>query len=361
MCILRDRGFAVLALVVAAGGVCCPAAGDVFDGVVDQAGSSALLLGDASIHNTGILIGDFDAKTIPDGTRTIPGLFGGSGNNPIGVDLTGVVGVDLDTSPSGSVSMDVDFDALTIDLAGLSVDLLGGQSGGAQPSVSMLYSTFHTVNPSFIYPGGVPIDVPVGEGSSIDEALILQTGDGLGVLTPTADPDIFDFTMAVPAELSMVFTLGFDGVDPSAGDVAPTPVVLPLVGTVERLVGGGVVLTVDIETQVIDEDTPITGVTTPEIPFELPTFGAETAGVLFTLTPDLLSVGASYSWSLVIDGAAAGCVGDFNGDGELDFLDISIFLDAFTGGDLLADMNGDGELDFLDISAFLDSFTGGCP
>ena len=31
----------------------------------------------------GTLIGDYDAVSNPEGTRTVPGLFGGSGNNPI--------------------------------------------------------------------------------------------------------------------------------------------------------------------------------------------------------------------------------------------------------------------------------------
>lgn len=55
------------------------------------------------------------------------------------------------------------------------------------------------------------------------------------------------------------------------------------------------------------------------------------------------------------------CPGDLNHDGELDFLDISAFLTAFTNGDPLADLNGDGETDFLDISAFLTAFAAGCP
>lgn len=55
------------------------------------------------------------------------------------------------------------------------------------------------------------------------------------------------------------------------------------------------------------------------------------------------------------------CPADFNDDGQTDFLDISIFLDAFTASDPQADLNNDGQTDFLDISAFLDSFTNGCP
>lgn len=56
------------------------------------------------------------------------------------------------------------------------------------------------------------------------------------------------------------------------------------------------------------------------------------------------------------------CPGDFAEPfGELDFLDISIFVNAFTTNDPLADLNDDGEVDFLDISEFTSSFVNGCP
>jgi len=49
------------------------------------------------------------------------------------------------------------------------------------------------------------------------------------------------------------------------------------------------------------------------------------------------------------------CPADLNGDGELDFLDISQFLNE------LPDLTGDTAFDFLDISEFLKVYTGGCP
>lgn len=55
------------------------------------------------------------------------------------------------------------------------------------------------------------------------------------------------------------------------------------------------------------------------------------------------------------------CDPDINGDGSLDFFDISAFLGAFGSGDPIADYNGDGSLDFFDISAFLSAFSAGCP
>lgn len=59
---------------------------------------------------------------------------------------------------------------------------------------------------------------------------------------------------------------------------------------------------------------------------------------------------------------AVGCTvnpADLNGDGELNFFDVSLFLNAFNSGDLLADFNGDGILSFFDVSTFLGFFNQG--
>lgn len=64
--------------------------------------------------------------------------------------------------------------------------------------------------------------------------------------------------------------------------------------------------------------------------------------------------------TFLIDGVSS-CLADLNGDGELDFFDVSAFLSLFGDGDLAADFNGDGELDFFDVSAFLAAFDAGCP
>ena len=54
------------------------------------------------------------------------------------------------------------------------------------------------------------------------------------------------------------------------------------------------------------------------------------------------------------------CPADINGDGVLDFFDISAFLAAFASQDPIADMNGDGVIDFFDVSTFLGAFAAGC-
>lgn len=55
------------------------------------------------------------------------------------------------------------------------------------------------------------------------------------------------------------------------------------------------------------------------------------------------------------------CAADCNGDGELNFFDISIFLTEYNDQDLRADINGDGSWDFFDVSGFLSMFAEGCP
>ena len=55
------------------------------------------------------------------------------------------------------------------------------------------------------------------------------------------------------------------------------------------------------------------------------------------------------------------CPADLNGDGELDFFDVSDFINAFNAGEPTGDFNGDGDLDFFDISDFINAFNAGCP
>jgi reprolysin-like metallo-peptidase family M12B len=55
------------------------------------------------------------------------------------------------------------------------------------------------------------------------------------------------------------------------------------------------------------------------------------------------------------------CAADFNGDGLLDFFDVSSFLGAFSAQDASADLNSDGLFDFFDVSMYLNLFSAGCP
>ena len=96
----------------------------------------------------------------------------------------------------------------------------------------------------------------------------------------------------------------------------------------------------------------------------------EISSHLYTINPanaaatDLGVVQADGTWdavTLIIDDGAEICVADLNGDGELNFFDVSTFLNAFTAQDPIADLTGDGAFNFFDVSAFLNAFGAGCP
>jgi len=55
------------------------------------------------------------------------------------------------------------------------------------------------------------------------------------------------------------------------------------------------------------------------------------------------------------------CLADLNGDGTLNFFDVSAFLNAYNAQDPIADFDGNGTWNFFDVSAFLNAYNAGCP
>lgn len=54
------------------------------------------------------------------------------------------------------------------------------------------------------------------------------------------------------------------------------------------------------------------------------------------------------------------CPADYDANGQLNFLDVSRFIDLFTNQQIPGDTNGDGMFDFFDISEFIRIYSGGC-
>ncbi|MFG0259024.1 MAG: GC-type dockerin domain-anchored protein [Phycisphaerales bacterium JB041] len=54
------------------------------------------------------------------------------------------------------------------------------------------------------------------------------------------------------------------------------------------------------------------------------------------------------------------CPADFNGDGDVNTLDVLTFLNAWNAGEDPADFNDDGTVDTLDVLAFLNAWNAGC-
>ncbi len=55
------------------------------------------------------------------------------------------------------------------------------------------------------------------------------------------------------------------------------------------------------------------------------------------------------------------CLADLNCSNDLNFFDVSIFLEQYLLNNSIADLNKDGEFNFFDVSAFLIAFAEGCP
>jgi subtilisin-like proprotein convertase family protein len=95
----------------------------------------------------------------------------------------------------------------------------------------------------------------------------------------------------------------------------------------------------------------------------LANFAGEAAGGVWTLRVSDLS---AFDTGVVLESClnittSIVCTPDLNGDGVLDFFDVSAFLSAFTSQDPIADFTGDGQFNFFDVSAFLNAFSAGCP
>ncbi len=65
--------------------------------------------------------------------------------------------------------------------------------------------------------------------------------------------------------------------------------------------------------------------------------------------------------TIVATGNAPSCPADLNGDGVLNFFDVSTFLNAYNAMDPIADFDNNGVFNFFDVSGFLNAFNAGCP
>ena len=98
--------------------------------------------------------------------------------------------------------------------------------------------------------------------------------------------------------------------------------------------------------------------------FEYPSaIAAGASGHLYVVgvyQPSILNRNDVLLYDLVSDTGAV-CLPDLNDDGNLDFFDVSTFINAYGSGDPAADLDDNGELNFFDVSAFLNAFSTGCP
>jgi len=297
----------------------------------------------------GTFIGDYDATTNATGTRTLPGIFGGSGNNPITYSASFALAGDIVSHPIGAFSAAVDLDLLQIRISDLDLDMLGGVPGVLAATLNINYQTFHTVQPTAIYPGGVTIPVPLGNGS-VTTLRASQSGAAApGILVPQKNGS-FNFTTVVPVDFITVATV----LGQPAADGTPVPGVLPLTGNLSVAADGSIALSASISNSTTTTQPITTGGTFTDLPLAIPTVipTGSTANVLMSGAVTSVTIASSLSASLVVSGVRAPIPGDVNGDFRVNSQDITVVLSNWNGTGP-GDCTGDNYVDSRDITVIL--------
>ena len=296
----------------------------------------------------GSWIGNYVAVTNETGTRTIPGLFGGSGNTAIPFSSTVKPKVSItNTRPTGTFQFGFNAATGAVDVSNLLVDTLAGQTGTISTSMLLTYSTFRTVQPSSTFIGLTNVDVPVDSGS-LTTATAAQSGAAIGVATPNTD-GTFAFAVTVPVTISVAGTaLGqpFTSTSPAA---------MALTGTFS-IVGNAISLT---SQGAINETVPVPA--PPPLvsaPFDLPTIipAGQVAHLLISGTfanGSSTTVGSS---SLVMNGVPVPIIGDINGDGVVNGFDLGLLLSGW-GQPGPTDLNNDGITNGFDLGVLLTNWS----
>ncbi len=319
----------------------------IFNCAIVSATSTATQTTDMSAPFVGALIGNYDATTMPTGTRTIPGYFGGSGNNAIPYTASFVVAGDIVSHPVGTLTLGVDSAGLQVRVSNLDFDFLGAVPGVLAATVNINYQSFHTVAPTSIYPGGVTIPVPVGD-AVVSQFDAVQTGKGIvGVLLPQKN-GTKQFTIAVPVNYIIVAT----AIDQPVSDGTPVPGILTLIGVLVESTGT-VALAIDISNSE-NATQPVKADPFLAIPLALPTVlpSGGIANILLSGDVTSLTVAQSLVASIDIAGVRQPMPADLNGDWVVNAMDLSLLL-ANWGGSGVGDITGDGVVSAADLSLLL--------
>ena len=279
------------------------------------AGSEADLVSGFAVDLPGSLIGDHDPDTNPDGTRTLPGLFGGSGNQPVDASFGLSGGTTLVGGPTGGFVLGLDLDGGAVEVEGLDVDLLGGAAGSTDLFLHLEFGTFRTFDPDSVYFGDFPIDLPLGS-QEVRDVRLTQVGPSLAG-TVAGDAGSYTFGALVPATLSFVVVVG-----ETETPVGPLPLLLPLAGGL-TLAGDAASATFGFElseAQVIED--PLPGFELTDVPFDLPTIlpPGDVAHLLLNAVVEALTLEVDLGLEVVAEGQAACgfesyCVGNVNSTG----------------------------------------------
>ena len=304
-----------------------------------------------SVPFDGVLIGDYDAKTNPEGTQTRPGLFGGSGNLP--VDYSAVFGIgspSQQSQPSGNIVVDpVDLADGILGIDAFEIDVLSGGTASVGVDLAIILQTFRTYAPFSIYPGGFEIPIPLQSGTI--SGFVIRSESPATVIVSSAG-DGYEFEAALPAVISLEIDFG-------AGVQAfDLPFAFPFAGGLE-LASTETVLTLWSAVSAAGEQ-PVEFPPFEQIPLELPTFppGDETAGVLLGGTITSVISELDLSIEIVASAPVPKNPADFNGDGLVNGADLGFLISAW--GVCIGcpeDLNFDGIVNGSDLGLFIAAWT----
>jgi hypothetical protein len=280
---------------VVASGFAAAAAAQSYQFTLDPNVSTTSIASNVLQELPGTAIGNYDPISNPTGTQTRPGVIGGSGNMPVRMDIAVDGDVALAGAPGGGFVASVDAAAGVILVSGLDVAAIGKDTGTIDVTLVLDFDTFRTFSPNSLYIGGIPLPIPLQQGT-VTNARVTQVGPAVpGTLTPTATPDVYDVAVLVPAALT--FDIDLFGNQMTVG---PAPIALPLAGSLD--LGGGkalISLSVDETTsqQIPAPDPPLT---IEDIPLDVPTVlppGSTAHLVLDLAVGDLaFDVASSLEW-----------------------------------------------------------------
>lgn len=322
---------------------------------VDTPLSEVRLSLETSTTLEGTFIGDYDPMTNPTGTQTRPGLFGGSGNQPIPMSAILAATGDPTSRPAGGLELDVDLGEGTMVVRHLTLDMLAGGPLAVDFVVTLAFSTFRTFNPNSLFigvPGGIPLPIGGAETTALTGE---QTTAGAGVLKATG-PGEYDFTALAPlvvagevTALGQVFAL------------PPTLLPVPLAGTLS-IPGGGqpARMTLSFDTGTA-QTLPAPPFALENVPFDLPTIlppGA-TAHLLINGEFGEVEIETALALLLIADGEPY-CRPDFDDDGTLSIFDYLEFQNAWALMEPRGDYENDGVFDIFDFLAYQNDYARGC-
>lgn len=309
--------------------------------------SSVSNVGELNVPLAGTFIGNYDAATNPTGTQTRPGLFGGSGNNPINYSSTIVSDAGFSASPAGGFTIQLSPMGGTI--TGLEMDLTGGVAQELAITLNINYQTFRTFSPNSAFPGGFTIPIPIA-GGEITAVVVTQTAPAI-FLAGTPDAQGTPFMAAVPVEIQLE---GQITGAPIGGE--PQPGVLPLMG---RFTVSGSSISVTSSVAIDPQTVKLPALPPVESqPFALPTVlpPGGTANLLLSGTFGAGTISTGLSATLVAQGTRQ-LNGDVNGDGYVNAVDLGTLLAAWGSSLASCDLDNNGSVSGTDLAILLTNWS----